>query len=98
MLFSDNASLALLYNNRGHAKYMMVNFYAARDDYDAAIRLDPGLAAARYNRATIYYRMGEFAPALEDFIAATKLEPENPEYQAGLQSCQQCLSGAAAGK
>ena len=88
---SDNTTLALLYNNRGHAKYMLVDFYSARDDYDLAVRMDPKLEIAYYNRATINYRMGEFRTALEDFNIATSLAPDNAEFREGLQSCQECL-------
>ena len=87
-----NDGLALVYNNRGHAKYMMVDFYAARDDYDAAIQLNPKLAVAYYNRATINYRMGDFALALQDFIICCQLNPGNTEYKEGLNSCQMCLN------
>ena len=86
----DEAELALLYNNRGHAKYMMVDFYPARDDYDKAISLNPNLDVAYYNRATINYRMGDFSLALADFSICTKLKPENLEYKEGLESCHSC--------
>ena len=92
--FSDNkideSEIALLYNNRGHAKYMMVDFYPARDDYDKAIALNPNLDVAYYNRATINYRMGDFNLALQDFSICTRLKPENLEYKEGLASCQSC--------
>ena len=87
----DNSVLARLYNNRGHAKYMMVDFYSARDDYDIAVKIDPKLDIAFYNRATINYRMGDFKMALEDFNIATSLSPDNLEFKEGLQSCQECL-------
>ena len=83
----DEAELALLYNDRGHAKYMMVDFYLARDDYDKAIELNPKLDVAYYNRATINYRMGDFTLALQDFSICTKLNPDNSEYREGLESC-----------
>ena len=89
---ANNDVLALAYNNRGHAKYMMVDFYAARDDYDVAIQLNPKLAVAYYNRATINYRMGDFALALQDFIICCQLNPGNTEYKDGLNSCQMCLN------
>ena len=87
----NNNALARLYNNRGHAKYMMVDFYSARDDYDIAVKIDPKLDIAFYNRATINYRMGDFKIALEDFNIATNLAPENLEFREGRQSCQECL-------
>jgi len=83
----DEAELALLYNDRGHAKYMMVDFYPARDDYDKAIELNAKLDVAYYNRATINYRMGDFSLALQDFSICTKLNPDNSEYREGLESC-----------
>ena len=88
----DSRDLALVYNNRGHAKYMMVDFYEAKDDFDEAVRLDPCLAVAYYNRGTIHYRMGDFDLALSDFKMSTKLEPNNSEFSEGLHSCQQCLA------
>ena len=81
---------ALVYNNRGHAKYMMVDFYKAKEDFDEAIRLNPSLAVAFYNRGTIHYRMGDFNLALMDFQMCTKLEPNNPEFTEGLESCLEC--------
>ena len=87
----NSQDLALIYNNRGHAKYMMVDFYKAKDDFDEAVKLDPSLAVAYYNRGTIQYRMGEFDLALADFKMSTKLDPTNPEFSEGLNSCQQCL-------
>ena len=88
----DSEDLALIYNNRGHARYMMVDFYQAIEDFDQAVRLDPCLAVAYYNRGTIQYRMGQFSLALADFKMSAKLEPSNPEFSEGLHSCQQCLS------
>lgn len=86
----DRRERALTYNNRGHAKYMMVDFYPAMEDFDEAIKLDPSLAVAYYNRGTIQYRMGEFALALTDFKMCTKLEPSNLEFSEGLASCLEC--------
>lgn len=82
--------LALIYNNRGHARYMQVEFYTAKDDYDVAIRLDPELGSAHYNRATILYRMGKYAEALTDFQKSVKIDPKNAEFQEGLANCQTC--------
>ena len=83
--------LALLYNNRGHSKYMLVDFYPAKDDFDIALSLNPSLDIAFYNRATIHYRMGDFSAALEDFRMCTKMNPDNLEFAEGLKACQQCL-------
>ena len=88
----EEKQLALLYNNRGHAKYMQVEFYTAKDDFDAAIELDSGLASAYYNRATILYRMGSYLEAIPDFQRSVDLDPENHEFHEGLKSCQDFLA------
>ena len=87
----DSDKLALIYNNRGHSKYMLVDFYPAKDDFDIAVSLNPKLDIAFYNRATILYRMGDFAPALEDLLLCTKMNPDNLEFAEALKACQQCL-------
>jgi len=55
---SRSEQLALAYNNRGHAKYKLVCFDAAIEDYNRSIYYQPNLAIAYYNRATVFYRMG----------------------------------------
>ena len=88
---TEEKTLALIYNNRGHARYMQVEFYTAKDDFDVAIRLDPDLGSAFYNRATILYRMGNFTEALADFQRSVKIEPKNVEFLEGLKNCQMCI-------
>ena len=87
----DREKLALVYNNRGHCKYMLVDFYPAKDDFDIALSLNPKLDIAFYNRGTILYRMGDFAAAHEDFLLCTKMNPDNLEFAEALKACQQCL-------
>ena len=50
--------LALAYNNRGHLKYLSVDFNEAIADYTEALVYDRDLAIAFYNRGQIHYRMG----------------------------------------
>eukprot|EP00092_Neocalanus_flemingeri_P051503 GFUD01059963.1.p1 GENE.GFUD01059963.1~~GFUD01059963.1.p1 ORF type:complete len:127 (-),score=38.86 GFUD01059963.1:66-446(-) len=88
---TKETTLALVYNNRGHARYMQVEFYTAKDDFDVALTLNPKLGSAFYNRATILYRMGRFVDALADFQNSAKLEPANVEFQEGLKNCQLCI-------
>ena len=80
--------LARAYNNRGHGRYMRVEFDAAVEDYDQAISQSDRLAAAFFNRATVRYRLGEHKKALPDFIRATHLEPDNADFKEGLHLCQ----------
>ncbi len=48
----DNDVYALLYNNRGAAKYLQGNREAAKADFDLALEFSPNLEFARQNRAT----------------------------------------------
>ena len=49
--------LSLAYNERGHLKYLLVNFDGAIEDYTKAIELYPN-AITLYNRGQVYYRLG----------------------------------------
>ena len=75
-------------NNRGHSKYMQVEFEAALEDYNKALDLSPNLAVARYNRGTILYRMSKFEKAKEDLHMAVDAEASNKEYLEALEKCQ----------
>ncbi|XP_046990851.1 serine/threonine-protein phosphatase 5-like isoform X1 [Schistocerca americana] len=78
---------ALAYNNRGHIRYLQVNFDGAIEDYDKAIAIDPDLAVAYYNRGTVFYRLGQFEDALTDMEQAVRLEAKNGEFAEGLTAC-----------
>ena len=84
----SDAIKARVHNNRGHAKYMQVEFEEALKDYDEALKLDQSLIVAKYNRGTILYRLSKFDQALEDLKAAVEAEGDNQEYQEALQKCQ----------
>ncbi len=51
--------IALAYNNRGHLKYLSVDFDGAVDDYNKALEYNVELSSCYYNRGTIFYRMGK---------------------------------------
>lgn len=55
---SLNVLLARAWNDRGHLKYLQVDFYGAVTDFTQAIKLDSDFAAPFYNRGQIHYRMG----------------------------------------
>ena len=78
-------------NNRGHAKYMQVEFESALKDYNDALQLEPKLIVAKYNRGTILYRMGKFEQALEDLKTTAENESDNAEYQEAFEKCQKEL-------
>ena len=79
---------ARAFNNRGHAKYMQVEFDAALKDYEEALKMDSSLVVAKYNRGTILYRMSKFEQALEDLKAAADADKDNQEYKEALEKCQ----------
>ena len=56
---SLNGFLARVWNDRGHLKYLRVDFYGAVTDFTQAIKLDNDFAVPFYNRGQIYYRMGK---------------------------------------
>jgi len=84
----DDTIKAREYNNRGHAKYMQVDFEEALKDYEQALKLDPSLTVAKYNRGTILYRLSKFEQARDDLKAAVEAEGDNQDYQEALQKCQ----------
>ncbi|XP_047903357.1 tetratricopeptide repeat protein 32 isoform X1 [Anser cygnoides] len=52
--------LATAFNNRGHIKYLRVEFAAAMEDYAAAIESQPGFEVPYYNRGLVLYRLAHF--------------------------------------
>ena len=64
---------AYAYNNRGFAYYNLGEHRRAIQDYDEALRLDPGYALAYSNRGVAYYLSGYTAQAIEDLDQALRL-------------------------
>ena len=85
----DRETRAVVHNNRGHARYMQVDFPGALEDLAAAVELEPGLAAAHYTWATVTYRLGGYSQALTAFQRAVDLEPGNVEFEDGLRGCRE---------
>ncbi len=50
--------VALAYNNRGHLRYLKVDFTEAVSDYTAALQHCHSIAVIFYNRGLIHYRLG----------------------------------------
>ena len=67
--------LAWAYNNRGLAYAFLGNPARAIEDYDQALRLDPGLAVAYLGRGVVYDALGLYHRAIEDFDQALRLDP-----------------------
>jgi len=83
--------LALIYNDRGLARYNQVKFWQAIEDYDFALSICSSEAAIHYNRSTILYRMGDFSKAMAGFKTAVQLKPGNQDFTDGLNACKQAL-------
>ena len=83
----DDSIKARALNNRGHAKYMQVEFEAALKDYNEALDKLPDFPVALYNRGQIFYRMSKFDKAREDLQLAVNGCPDNKEYLEALEKC-----------
>ncbi|XP_071947481.1 uncharacterized protein [Antedon mediterranea] len=89
MIKTRNEVLALAYNNRGHLRYLCVDFDEAVDDYTEAIKYDEHLAVAYYNRGQIHYRLGRFSLGITDFKKCLETEAHFTEAQTALETATQ---------
>jgi tetratricopeptide (TPR) repeat protein len=63
------AEEAWVHVNCGYSLYVLQKRPEAVGEYDAALRLDPNLALARWNRGLALVELGRYADALADFAA-----------------------------
>ena len=70
------STLANAYSNRGVIYDDLGQHLQAIEDYDDAIRLNPGYANAYYNRGNAYADLGQHLQAIEDYDDAIRLNPE----------------------
>jgi tetratricopeptide (TPR) repeat protein len=68
--------LAAAYNNRGVAYRLKANYAQAIDDFNEAIRLEPGNANAFNNRGVAYRNMGDLDHAVADYDQAIRIKPD----------------------
>jgi len=68
-------NLAWAYTNRGLAYDNLGEYRRAIQDFDQALRLDPGDAFAYNGRGSAYRKLGEYRRAIEDFDQAIRLDP-----------------------
>ncbi|XP_068534781.1 tetratricopeptide repeat protein 32 isoform X2 [Anas acuta] len=80
--------LATAFNNRGHIRYLRVEFAAAMEDYAAAIESQPGFEVPYYNRGLVLYRLGCFDEAIKDFRKVLEL---NPQFEDAALSLRQAI-------
>ena len=67
--------LAPAYNSRGVAYYLSGYTAQAIEDFNQALRLDPGLVLAYNSRGSVYYDLGDYAQAIENLDQALRLDP-----------------------
>ncbi len=67
--------LAWAYNNRGLAYTYLGNPARAIEDYDQALRLDPGLVVAYLGRGVVYNALGLYRRAIKDYDEALRIDP-----------------------
>ncbi len=68
--------LALAHSEDGQAYSKNGDYDKAIDEFNEAIRLNPGLAAAHYSRGEIYFQRGDYARAIRDFTRTIDLSPD----------------------
>jgi|ERR1035437_1766271 lipoprotein NlpI len=73
----NNSNLSTLFFNRGNAYRHMGDFDRSIQDYDQAVRLNPGSAPAFDNRGLAYTLKGDYDRAIADFDQALLLNPSN---------------------
>ena len=66
--------LAWAYNNRANAYSSLGQYRRAIEDYDQALRLDPGLAAAYKNRGVAHEFLGAYDRAAWDWEQAIRID------------------------
>lgn len=83
--------LARVWNDRGHLKYLQVDFYGAVNDFTEAIMLDNKFAVPLYNRGQIHYRMGRYQQAIDDLTEAIRIDPTFEDAILNLEQAMQDL-------
>jgi type II secretory pathway predicted ATPase ExeA/tetratricopeptide (TPR) repeat protein len=67
--------LALQHSQDGEALSKNGDYEKAIQEFNEAIRLNPGLASAHYNRGEIYFQRGDYQQAIRDFTRTIGLAP-----------------------
>jgi tetratricopeptide (TPR) repeat protein len=67
---------AKTHSDRGVAHYYLGEKARAIEDYDQALRIDPGNAATYNDRGVAYYDLGDSRRAIEDYDTALRIDPD----------------------
>ncbi|MEN8007301.1 MAG: tetratricopeptide repeat protein [Candidatus Krumholzibacteriota bacterium] len=76
----------------GLVEVMSGNRTAAREAFDKALELDPGLVTAWYNRGLMNMHEGLFEEAVSDIERANNLDPDDAEITGLLEQLKRILS------
>jgi tetratricopeptide (TPR) repeat protein len=71
-----DAGNAVVWNDRGAARFGQGDVHGALADLDAAIRLDPGNYRFYINRGNMRHRAGDLAGAIADFDRLLAMKPD----------------------
>ena len=72
-------NLAISHLNRGIAFNDIGEYRRAIEDYDQALRIDPGFAKPHTGRGIAYNHLGEHYRAIENYEQALRLDPDSAE-------------------
>jgi tetratricopeptide (TPR) repeat protein len=67
----------VLYNKIGIAYHHMLDFKAAKKNYDNALKKNPKYAEARNNIGALYYAQKNYRRAIQEYERALKLNPDS---------------------
>jgi type II secretory pathway predicted ATPase ExeA/tetratricopeptide (TPR) repeat protein len=73
---ADLYKLALAHSQDGEAYSKDGEYEKALQEFNTAIRLNPGLASAHYLRGEIYFQRGDYQQAIRDFTRTINLAPD----------------------
>ena len=77
-------SVAVLYNKIGIAYHQLLDFKAAMENYQMALRLDPTYAEAINNIGTIFYAQRKHKKAINQYKRALRLAPKSASIYSNL--------------
>jgi tetratricopeptide (TPR) repeat protein len=73
-----------LYNKIGIAYHHMMDFKAAKKNYEAALKKNPKYAEARNNLGALYYAQKNYRRAVSEYQKALKLSPDSATIYSNL--------------
>lgn len=72
------------WNKTGIAYHQLLDFHAAKKNYEQALRLDPEYGEARNNLGTIYYSQKSYRRAIREYKKALRLMPQSAAVYSNL--------------